>query len=68
MTVNIRKQKNRGRGRPATGQDPVFALRAPVALMKQVDAMAKQDPEKPNRSEMLRRLIEMALQIKERRK
>jgi hypothetical protein len=62
------KQKKRGRGRPATGVDPILAMRMPPAITKRVEALAKDEPDKPNRSEMLRRLVEWALEMKERRK
>src|SRR5580765_5603223 len=64
---NVEPKKRRP-GRPATGRDPIYALRAPPELMRRVDKLAEADPDKPNRSEMLRRLIELAAQIKERRK
>jgi hypothetical protein len=67
MTVkqNV-KQKRRG-GRPATGHDPVTALRMPPALTARVDEWAKQQPDQPSRSEAIRRMIEIAL-IKEKRR
>jgi metal-responsive CopG/Arc/MetJ family transcriptional regulator len=61
------KQKRRG-GRPATGHDPVIALRMPPALTARVDEWAKQQPDQPSRSEAIRRMIEMTLKIKEKRR
>lgn len=61
-------EKKRGPGRPATGKDPTYAFRLPPEMVKRMDTIAKSEPDKPNRSEMLRRLIELAAQIKERRK
>jgi Ribbon-helix-helix protein, copG family len=61
------KQKRRG-GRPATGHDPVTALRMPPALTARVDEWARQQPDQPSRSEAIRRMIEMALKIKEKRR
>ena len=52
------------RGRPATGQDPVLALRIPPALKARIDSWAKQQYDKPTRSEAIRRLIELALAVK----
>jgi hypothetical protein len=52
------------RGRPATGQDPVLALRIPSALKSRIDSWAKQQHDKPTRSEAIRRLIDLALAVK----
>jgi len=51
------------RGRPATGKDPTLTLRAPPAFRAEVEAWAKRQPDKPSRSEALRRLVEMALKL-----
>jgi hypothetical protein len=56
------------KGRPATGHDPVIALRMPPALTARVDEWAKQQPDQPSRSEAIRRMIEMTLKIKEKRR
>jgi hypothetical protein len=61
------KQKRRG-GRPATGHDPILALRMPPAITKRIEAFAKSEPDQPNRSEAVRRLVEWALEMKERGK
>jgi hypothetical protein len=55
-------QKKRGRGRPATGQDPHVSLRLPVETIAEAEAWAAQQPDKPTRSEALRRLINLGLQ------
>jgi len=52
------------RGRPATGRDPVLALRLPPTLRAEIERWAKQQKDKPSRSEAIRRLIEVALAIK----
>jgi hypothetical protein len=57
------KQKRRG-GRPATGHDPVTALRMPAALAARIEEWAKQQPDKPSRSESIRRMIEIVLNMK----
>lgn len=54
------------RGRPATGRDPVTALRLPDALTKSVEVWASQQADAPNRSEALRRLVELGLTVKSR--
>jgi hypothetical protein len=54
-------QKKRGRGRPATGQVPVTAIRLSDELRTKVDAWALRQEDQPPRSEAIRRLIEQAL-------
>jgi hypothetical protein len=51
------------RGRPATGKDPMLTLRAPPALTAEVEAWANRQPDRPSRSEALRRLVEIALKL-----
>jgi hypothetical protein len=51
----------RKRGRPATGHDPHFAFRIPVETIKQIDAWAAQQPDKPSRAEAVRRLIDLGM-------
>jgi hypothetical protein len=51
------------RGRPATGKDPILTLRAPPALTAEVEAWARRQPDRPSRSEALRRLVEIALRL-----
>jgi hypothetical protein len=55
------------RGRPATGQDPVLTIRLPLALRATIEGWAKQQKDKPTRSEAIRRLIEIALTAKSKR-
>ena len=54
-------------GRPPTGQDPVLAVRLPVALRSDIESWAKQQNDKPSRSEAIRRLLEFALAAKGKR-
>lgn len=54
----------KGRGRPATGKDPVTALRLAPALMKAIEAWASDQEDEPNRSEAIRRLVELGLKVK----
>jgi len=49
------------RGRPATGRDPVTAIRLSQKLRASVDRWARQQPDKPSRSEAIRRLLEYAI-------
>ena len=49
------------RGRPATGQDPVTAIRLSADKRERVDKWAAGEPDKPARSEAIRRLVELGL-------
>ena len=66
MAKSNKVLQKKGRGRPATGRDPVTALRLPAALTKSVEAWASRQEDKPNRSEALRRLVELGLTVKRR--
>jgi hypothetical protein len=55
------------RGRPATGKDPVSAIRLSPALRSAIETWAKQQPDKPSRSEAIRQLVEFALKAKSKR-
>jgi len=50
------------RGRPATGRDPVTALRLSTGMRKKVDAWAAGQTDKPGRSEAIRRLVGLGLE------
>jgi Ribbon-helix-helix protein, copG family len=54
-------QKTKKRGRPATGQDPVTAIRLSPEMRDAIDAWAAKQEDKPPRSEAIRRMIELAL-------
>ncbi len=49
------------RGRPATGKDPITALRLPPVLLAAVETWAERQDDEPNRSEAIRRLVELGL-------
>jgi hypothetical protein len=51
-------------GRPATGQDPVTAIRLSPQLRESVDAWAARQSDAPGRSEAIRRLVELGLKAK----
>jgi hypothetical protein len=55
------------RGRPATGRDPVSAIRLSLVLRASIDSWAKEQPDKPSRSEAMRRLVEFALATKSKK-
>jgi hypothetical protein len=54
----------RKRGRPATGKDPLTALRLSPDLTKAIEKWAAEQPDEPNRSEAIRRLAELGLTVK----
>jgi len=60
-------QKKRGRGRPATGQDPTLTVRLPMDLRSVIENWAKHQKDRPSRSEAIRRLLEIALATKPKR-
>jgi hypothetical protein len=64
MPKSIPVLRKRRRGRPATGQDPVTAVRLAPALKSQIEDWAKQQPDNPSRSEAIRRLVQVALAAK----
>jgi hypothetical protein len=51
-------------GRPATGQDPVTAIRLSSTMRAAVDAWAKTQDDEPGRSEAIRRLVELGLKVR----
>jgi hypothetical protein len=51
-------------GRPATGQDPVTAIRLSKELRGTVDKWAASQDDQPSRSEAIRRLVELGLKAK----
>jgi hypothetical protein len=58
----VNKRIRKKRGRPATGQDPVVAVRLSRALIKEIDGWgARQDEVTSTRSEAVRRLVEIGL-------
>jgi metal-responsive CopG/Arc/MetJ family transcriptional regulator len=58
------KVNQKKRGRPATGRDPVSAVRLPTELTAAVDKWA--EDHEANRSEAIRRLVEIGLTAKTR--
>jgi metal-responsive CopG/Arc/MetJ family transcriptional regulator len=46
---------------------PVLPVRAPKELIARVEVWAQKQPDKPSRSEAVRRLLELALNLKDRR-
>ncbi len=58
ISVNVKR-----RGRPATGQDPVSAVRLPADLTAEIDAWSEKHGSE-TRSEAIRRLVELGLTVK----
>jgi hypothetical protein len=54
---------NKG-GRPATGRDPVRAIRLSDEFLGKVDGWAAKQDDEPGRSEAIRRLVELGLTVK----
>ena len=52
------------RGRPATGKHPLTALRLPQDLTTAIGKWAADQDDAPNRSEAIRRLVELGLSVK----
>ncbi|MFN3687351.1 ribbon-helix-helix protein, CopG family [Salinarimonas sp.] len=50
---DIRKK----RGRPATGLMPMLTFRAPPEIVAALEEAARRAPDRPNRSEMIRRIV-----------
>ena len=61
MPKRVRAIPKKKRGRPATGRDPVTAIRLPEDLRVRVEAWAAKLNDTPSRSEAIRRLVEMGL-------
>lgn len=56
MTITVLPKRKPGR--PATGKDPVTAIRLPAEIKDAVDAYAAEQPEPtPTRSEAIRRIL-----------
>jgi len=51
-------------GRPATGQDPIRTFRLSDEKVAEIEAWAARQPDKPKRSEALRRLIDLGMKVK----
>jgi hypothetical protein len=58
LSKSVSKKK---RGRPATGQDPVTAIRLSPEIRESVDDWASRQPGKLKRSEAIRQLLQIAL-------
>jgi hypothetical protein len=61
MRTSTKKVIPKKRGRPATGNDPVRAMRLSDEFIATVDGWAAQQNDAPSRSEAIRRLVELGL-------
>jgi Arc/MetJ-type ribon-helix-helix transcriptional regulator len=55
----IKVDQKRGRGRPATGRDPMVSSRIPAEIVDEIDQWA--DENETTRSDAIRQLVEKAL-------
>jgi hypothetical protein len=58
----IKVDQKRGRGRPATGRDPMVSSRIPVGTVDEIDKWAEKN--ETTRSDAIRRLVEIGLKAK----
>jgi hypothetical protein len=58
---SIKVVPKKSRGRPATGKDPVTAIRLPEDLRAAIDKWAAKQDGAPSRSEAIRCLVEIGL-------
>jgi len=58
-------KKTKKRGRPATGQNPMYGFRSGRELIRRVDNWAKKQEDKLTRGEAIRQLLTYALDRKE---
>jgi hypothetical protein len=56
--------KQKKRGRPATGHDPLVGVRMAPELRERVEGWAKSQDDGPSLSEAVRRLVERGLRLK----
>jgi hypothetical protein len=64
MSAAIKVILKKKAGRPATGNDPVCAIRLSDEFLTKVDAWAAKQDDEPGRSEAIRRLVELGLKVK----
>ena len=60
--------KPKKRGRPATGRDPMMGFRAAPVLRASIVKWAEGQPDIPTLSEATRRLVELGLNVKSKRR
>ena len=61
MAMSTKKVVPKKRGRPATGKDPVTAIRLSPEFRTKIDEWRRREPDIPARSEAIRRLVDIGL-------
>ena len=61
MTISKIGAVKKRPGRPATGRDPVTAIRLSEAMRRDLDTWRRKQDDLPSRSEAIRRLVEKGL-------
>jgi len=64
MKSSIKNVVRKRAGRPATGQDPVTAIRLSKEMRATIDGWRRKQDDLPGRSEAIRRLIDLGLKAK----
>jgi hypothetical protein len=64
MNLSNKVIPKRKPGRPATGNDPVRAIRLSDEFIVKIDRWASKQADTPGRSEAIRRLVELGLKAK----
>src|ERR1035437_5682565 len=64
MKQSIKKAMPKKRGRPATGKAPSRTFRLSDEFMATLDGWAARQDDAPSRSEAIRRLVELGLEVK----
>jgi hypothetical protein len=67
MSLSNKVILKRKPGRPATGNDPVRAIRLSDEFLAKVDRWAAKQADEPGRSEAIRRLVEIGLKANSKR-
>ena len=63
MAKSIKVHQNKV-GRPATGRDPAVTIRLPQEILESVATWAEKQKDQLNRSQAIRRLVEIGLKAK----
>jgi len=60
----MKRTTKKKRGRPATGQDAVTSIRLSPDFRDALDRWSRLQPDKPSRSEAIRRIVERSISRK----
>jgi hypothetical protein len=61
MLAKQKIKKKRGRGRPATGFDPMVGVRMPIEVREEIEAWGAEQSPALKLSEAIRRLVDIGL-------